>query len=275
MPEKLPIAAMAELQRDQAGLPQADAGIDAVVAANLDWLCAAQDRSLTDDGGVARHYSLLKGWGPSYPETTGYIIPTIIEMAQRLNRDDLHQRARRMLNWCVAIQFPDGGFMGGTIDATPRVPVTFNTGQILLGLVAGARVYGDAAYVEAMHKAAGWLQQTLDHDGCWRKHPTPFAAAGEKAYETHVSWGLFEAERLAPGRRYGESGLRQVDWAITKQLPNGWFDSNCLSDASKPLTHTIGYALRGVIEAHLLSGTVRSARRSSPNRRWPAAADRR
>ncbi len=254
LPERLPSAALAEQRRDMADPPASDPGIDAVVAANLDWLCAAQDHSASQDGGVARDFSLIKGWATSYPETTGYIIPTIIEAAERIGREDLHQRARRMLDWSVAIQFPEGGFMGGKIDAMPRVPVTFNTGQILLGLAAGAKAYGDAPYVEAMHKAARWLQQTLDDDGCWRKHPTPFAKPGEKAYETHVSWGLFEAERVAPGHGYGAAGLRQVDWALSKQLPNGWFDSNCLSDTTRPLTHTIGYVLRGVVEGQLLSG---------------------
>jgi hypothetical protein len=252
-PEQLTPAAAAEQQLDRKGLPAEDPGIDAVVAAGIDWLCAAQDHSASRDGGVARDYSLQTGWATSYPETTGYIIPTIIEAAQRDQRDDLHQRARRMLDWCVAIQFPEGGFMGGKIDATPRVPVTFNTGQILLGLAAGAKTYDDARYLDAMHRAARWLQETQDTDGCWRKHPTPFANPGEKAYETHVSWGLFEAERVASGHGYGAAGLRQVDWALTQQQPNGWFASNCLSDAERPLTHTIGYVLRGVVEAYLLS----------------------
>lgn len=252
-PEQLTPAATLERQNDRRGLPAEEPSIDAVVAAGLDWICVAQDHSASRDGGVARDYSLIKGWATSYPETTGYIIPTVIEAAQREQRDDLHQRARRMLDWCVAIQFPEGGFMGGKIDASPRVPVTFNTGQILLGLAAGAQAYGDARYLAAMHRAASWLQQTQDDDGCWRKHPTPFANPGEKAYETHVSWGLFEAERVAPGHGYGDSGLKQVDWALTKQLPNGWFSSNCLTDADRPLTHTIGYVLRGVVEAYRLS----------------------
>jgi hypothetical protein len=41
-----------------------------------------------------------------------------------------------------------------------------------------------------------------------------------------------------------------VHWALTKQAANGWFADCCLSNAEKPLTHTLGYALRGVIEAH-------------------------
>ncbi|WP_342115990.1 hypothetical protein [Pseudoduganella sp. OTU4001] len=249
----LPLGARAELEADLRGLPAHDPGSQAVIDACTDWLAAAQDHSASHDGGVARDFSLVKGWATSYPETTGYIVPTIIELARRNNSEALHQRARRMLDWFVAIQFPEGGFQGGRVDSTPRVPVTFNTGQILLGLAAGAKEYGDARHLEAMHRAAAWLRDSLDEDGCWRKHPTPFAKPGEKAYETHVAWGLFEAERVAPGHGYGEAGLRQVAWALTKQQANGWFASNCLNDADQPLSHTIGYVLRGVLEGYLLS----------------------
>ena len=245
----LPAAARMERLSDRRGLPAVDPGPHAVVKACTAWLCAAQDHSSSNDGGVARDYNLLTGWSSSYPETTGYIIPTIIALAQRTGDAALHGRARRMLDWCVAIQFPQGGFQGGKIDSLPRVPVTFNTGQILLGLAAGVQAYG-AAYQDAMQRAAKWLRDSQDADGCWRRHPTPFAGPGDKAYETHVAWGLFEADRIAPGHGYGAAGLRQVDWALSKQRPNGWFASNCLDDPALPLSHTIGYALRGVIEAH-------------------------
>jgi hypothetical protein len=62
-----------------------------------------------------------------------------------------------------------------------------------------------------------------------------------------------EAERVAPGRGYGEAALRNVRWAITRQRPNGWFESNCLANEAQPLTHTIGYVLRGVLEAYRFS----------------------
>src|SRR3954470_16169285 len=132
--QRLPAAAKAAVRRDREGLGAvADPGIEATVTAALDWLGQAQDHSATRDGGVARHYSLVTGWAASYPETTGYIVPTLIEQARLRNDSDLRERARRMLDWLVSIQFPDGGFQGGMVGQTPRVPVTFNTGQILLG----------------------------------------------------------------------------------------------------------------------------------------------
>lgn len=252
---RLTRAARNELKSDRHGLPFKDPGPSAVISACLDWLVRAQDHSASHDGGVARDYSLLKGWATSYPETTGYIVPTLLEYAMAHDRDDLRQRARRMLDWLASIQFSNGGIQGGKIDAPVRVPVTFNTGQVLLGFCAGARAFGN--YTDQMRAAADFLRDSLDADGCWRKFPTPFAKAGDKAYETHVAWGLFEAERLAPGHGYGIAGLRQVDWALGRQTQNGWVADCCLNKPSEPLTHTLGYYLRGVIEAHRLSGEPR------------------
>jgi hypothetical protein len=249
----LPAAARDERARERADATGPDPGIPAAVDACLAWLGRAQDRSATADGGVARHFSLLTGWADSYPETTGYIIPTLLHCAETMDRPALAERARRMLDWCLAIQMPDGGFQGGTVRALPKVSVTFNTGQILLGLAAGA-ARDPARYAQAMHRAAVFLRDSQDADGAWRRHPTPFAKPGEKAYETHVSWGLFEAERVAPGHGYGEAGLRQVRWAIGKQAGNGWIADCCLEEPAAPLTHTLGYWLRGVVEAWRLSG---------------------
>lgn len=249
----LPRAAKMMKARDLEGLPSSQPACAETIAAGLQWLKRAQDLSPSQDGGFARDFSLVTGWAASYPETSGYIVPTLIAEADIGHDPDLRIRARRCLDWLVAIQFPEGGFQGGRIDQAPRVPVTFNTGQILLGLAAGAAKLDRAKYLEPMRRAAIWLRDSQDADGCWRKHPTPFSGPGEKAYETHVSWGLFEAARVAPNEGFGEAGLKQVRWALTQQRANGWFDANCLEEPEAPLTHTIGYVLRGIVEAHLWS----------------------
>ena len=260
----LPAAAREEQRRDAAGLAAEDPGTDRVLPALMHWLARAQDFSASNDGGVARDFSLIKGWASSYPETTGYIIPTMLEWARRTGEPIWRERALRMADWLVSIQFPEGGFQGGKIDSTPVVPVTFNTGQILLGLAAAEAETG--RYREAMTRAADWLTRTQDADGCWRRHASPFADAADKQYDTHVAWGLFEAARLDASRGWGEAGLRNVRWALAGQTANGFFPSCCLSNTEQPLTHTLGYALRGVIEAwryrpadDLLAGAERTA----------------
>jgi hypothetical protein len=63
-----------------------------------------------------------------------------------------------------------------------------------------------------------------------------------------------EAARMDPERGYGEAAMRNVRWALTKQRPNGSFADCCLTDPERPLTHTIGYVLRGVLEGYRFSG---------------------
>lgn len=247
----LPDRARAQLESDRNELPPVDPGPSRIVTECVRWLCRAQDSSPTSDGGVARHYSLIKGWAPSYPETTGYIVPTILSYAARSDDRGVLERARRMIDWLVSIQLDDGGFQGGVIGAVPVKAVTFNTGQILLGLAAAhARFH---SYLLPMQRAADWLCATQDPDGCWRRFGSPFTTSGDKVYDTHVAWGLLEAARVTGNQQYADAALANVRWALTRQRPNGWFCDCCLNDPDRPLTHTIGYALRGVIEAYLFS----------------------
>ena len=249
----LPLAAKLEDLKDRGGLPTSDPGIDEAIEAATVWLARAQDQSPTKDGGVAHSFSLVDGWASSYPETTGYIVPTLLALADLTGDEGLRQRARRMLDWLLAIQLEDGSFQGGRVDADVVVPVTFNTGQILLGLAEGAKAFGEP-YRDGMQRAADWLVATQDEDGCWRKHPTPFAEPGEKAYETHVAWGLYEAARVDSARGYQQAADANVAWALSHQRANGWFDKCCLTDPTRPLTHTLGYVLRGLVEAHRFNG---------------------
>src|SRR5262245_6481333 len=79
----LPGDAKVAHRADAAGLPSQDPGLGLAIDRAVEWLCRAQDSSTSKDGGVARHFSLISGWGPSYPETTGYIAPTLLDCARR------------------------------------------------------------------------------------------------------------------------------------------------------------------------------------------------
>lgn len=247
---RMPVEARQEIRRDRKP-PGTDPGPERFIESALAWLARAQDNSATRDGGFARHWSWLDGWGPSYPETTGYIIPTLLEQA-RLRRDDnLRERAGRALDWLVSIQMSDGAFPGGVIGAQPVARTTFNTGQILLGLAAGVREFG-SRFEDPTHRAARWLVSVQDELGAWSRYCSPFALPGPKAYDTHIAWGLAEAARISGEKSYENAVRRNLEWAAALQRRNGWFDRCCLSDFSRPLTHTIGYALRGFCEGYKL-----------------------
>src|ERR1700682_3901683 len=103
------------------------------------WLLDAQRA----DGGIAAYYSLLKGYSESYPEVTGYIIPTLFDYSQsdysHSTRDETASvAAGRAIEWLLSEQMPSGAFPAG-LHGTGAQPSVFNTGQILHGLVRAWR----------------------------------------------------------------------------------------------------------------------------------------
>src|SRR5947208_12912285 len=101
--------------------------------ATMGWLCRAQDRG--GGGGVSAGYSLLRGWLPPYPETTGYIIPTFFDYAHRTANAEFYARAVRMADWELQVQLPSGAIQAGFYrgNGSKRPPAVFNTGQVVLG----------------------------------------------------------------------------------------------------------------------------------------------
>lgn len=212
-----------------------------------DWLARAQDA--TPDDGVAAHYDTRKkSWAASYPETTGYIIPTLYRYAELTGKNEFHNRATRMAVWECEIQLQDGGVRAGTMDAPQIVPTIFNTGQVLFGWVSAYEQTGDARFAEALERASNWLVAAQDEDGAWRRFGSPFSHAELNTYNTRVAYGLALAAKTLDDTRFADAARANVDWALTQAQPNGWFANNDLEHNDRPLTHTIAYATRGVME---------------------------
>ena len=242
--------AIRERWREQAGIYHEFADRVHLEAA-VTWLRSAQDAA---GGGIARGYSLswhpyfrARGWEPAYPETTGYIIPTLYQLADHLGRPDLADRAQLAARWEIAVQLQSGAVRGGSIGE-PVSPAVFNTGQVILGWLAALERTGDSAFAGAVVRAGRFLVDALGDDGLWRKGHSQFAVAGAALYNARTAWALAEA-----GTRLGEptfvAAARQHLSAVARlQHPSGWFPECCLVDHKRPLLHTLAYAVRGLLE---------------------------
>lgn len=225
------------------------------LAATIDWLCRAQDvrNGKSDAGGVSAGWSFEDGWLPSYPETTGYIIETMLAAADVLQRPELVERAQRMIDWELSIQLPDGAFPGHFGEPGSR-PVIFNTGQIMHGMVAGYTQLGRVECLSAAVRAGHWLADQQDDDGCWRRfehHDTPHV------YNTRGTWALLATGLIADELRLVQAARKNLDWALTQQTTSGWFATNAFVPWKSPFTHTIAYAIRGFLESGVLLGEPR------------------
>ena len=227
-------------------VPDARVGLQAAA----EWLSRAQDAS--GCGGVSAHYDAAKKqWAGAYPETTGYIIPTFIRYAGFSGNNEYRERALRMAAWESDIQLPGGGVRAGTMDATQIVPTIFNTGQVLFGWLSAWQQTQDARFRDSAVRAADWLVAAQDPDGAWRRYASPFAAHTVNTYNTRVAFALAKAGHMLRVPRYLDAAERNVQWALTQMHPNGWLENNDLEDNDRPLTHTIAYATRGILEVGL------------------------
>lgn len=225
--------------------------------ATMRWLAHAQD--VGNDDGVARMYHVRNGWGSSYPETTGYIIPTCFAFADFSANSDFHDRAVRMAQWESDVQMESGAVQGGVIADEPT-PAIFNTGQVLFGWLEAYRRTNNDVFRASAARAANFLATQMDRDGAWRKNLSAFTSTSIETYAYNVrsAWALMLAESLDGGERYRAAGLRNVEFTLGLCQENGWIANNCLGRQEQPLLHTIAYAYQGLLECAVLGADDRA-----------------
>lgn len=210
----------------------------------VEWLQRAQDSGTNH--GVSYGVDFGGPFLESYPETTGYIIPTFLKLADYYNDDAFLRRAVDMGRWECAVQMECGAVMGGLLNAQPT-PAVFNTGMVLLGWSALYERLADAAILDSLRRAAGWLVSVQEPSGEWRKGNSQFANPQTTVYNVKAGWGLCEAGRVARLPEAIDAAVRSAEFCMSKQLANGWYRDCCLIDAERPLLHTIAYAMQGLI----------------------------
>jgi folate-dependent phosphoribosylglycinamide formyltransferase PurN len=210
------------------------------------WLAAAQDSQ--SDGGIAGRYRLGRGWTSSYPETTGYIVPTLLALSRALPQAGFRKRAERAVQFLLSVQLPEGGFPGLEIADNRTAPSPFNTGQILHGLTAWHRETGDEEVRIAAGRAVHWLLGLQDPDGAFRRYAYEDRVSTYSAYLACrlAEWGDYAADRAALA-----AAGRHLDWILAHRRSNDWialagFDE-VQHHADEAFTHTIAYTLAGIL----------------------------
>jgi hypothetical protein len=217
--------------------------------AAADWLRRAQDAS--GDGGFCGRFHLGQGWSSSYPETTGYIIPTFLALADRSGDEDYLRRARAAAAFLLSVQLPEGGFPGLEIADNRSEPSPFNTAQVVHGLVEWHKRTQDDGVRLALERAGEWLVSIQDADGAWRQY---FYENTASTYSAHLSCWLVDLGNHLGREDFLAAGRRHMEWVFRHyDERTGWFDLCGFTaedhQARRAFTHTIAYTLWGVLHA--------------------------
>jgi len=227
--------------------------------ATLDWLLRAQDA--TGSAGFAVGYSFAHGWLPAYPETTGYIIPTLWDAFALRGDERFRQSAIAAADWEIAIQLPCGATRAG-YEGDPDgfwgkelVPAAFNTGQVMQGWNRTFVETGDSKYLEAARRAADFLVDCVDDRGVFVKGLSPGPTSRTRSYYARAVYGLAWTGALTGDQRYIDVSRRHLEWVLDQQRSNGWVSYASFvaqDDGGEALTHPLAYVAEGLLECGLV-----------------------
>jgi len=232
-----------EILKDSLNIKNEVHGNSRHINAAVNWVLAAQKAN--DDDGVAALYSLCDGWHASYSETTGYIIPTMLNYYRKTKDINIKKSAIRMAEWELKKQMPDGAFPGAVAN-NKEFPIVFNTGQVIFGVIRAFQETKDIKYKKSAISAADWLVTVQNKYGFWDK----FDYLNQThVYNTRTAWALLKAYDSTKKAAYLKAAAKNIDWALTQQLNNGWFMKSAFHEKQEPLLHTIAYTIQGILEA--------------------------
>lgn len=209
--------------------------------AALDWL--RRSIEVTGGQGSSHSWSPLLGWAKAYPETTGYLIETLLDYADLKQDESLRVLARQCADWLLSIQLPEGAFAG--LLAGNREPSVFNTTQILFGLSRVSPTPSDA-----LSRAVGWLMSVLDSDHAWRRHA--YVPGFTPTYYTRAVWGVLEANKILKDKAVEEAMRQALYFYAGRLLPDGGIRDAGFWPGKPAFTHTLAYALEGFLECAVL-----------------------
>jgi ubiquinone/menaquinone biosynthesis C-methylase UbiE len=211
-----------------------------------EWFLAAQEPA----GGYAASFSFVTGLRHGYIETTGYIIPTMLDLAAALGDERFRASALRAGEWLLSVQQADGSFT----DIDDYKPQVFDTGQVMLGLNRLARDTQDARYLTATRRAAAWLTQVQDADGSWTS--AGYHRGDACVYLSRVAAAMIESALLTGETHHRAAGEQFLRWAASRQQANGFFLNCELIPGADPVLHTLVYVLEGFLMAYQHTGAV-------------------
>jgi hypothetical protein len=199
-------------------------------------------------GGSCAHWTPGLGWSRPYPETTGYAIPTMIELDSVVAGFDHALLARRAGEWLLSIQNADGSWNGGLHPARRGARASaFNTGQILKGMIALHRHTGEKRWIEAAARGARWLALGVGADGTWSHND--YRSPETPSYYTHVAWPMLEVVAVTGDGFVKDAAVRCLRAIVARRRHNGVVRGWGFTPDEPAFTHTIAYTLRGLLES--------------------------
>jgi uncharacterized protein YyaL (SSP411 family) len=213
----------------------------------IDWI---EQSVIHGKGGSSSHYDLLRGdWTEPFPETTGYLIPTLYDYAHFSGNNRYIELATGLADWLIKVQLPNGGCIQGNYNPkdNKQAAIIFNTGQNIFGFARAYKETGKLGYLERAKRAGDLIINSVDENKIWNKN---LHRGLKHTINSRTSWALLELYQIIPNPQYREVAIENLNWTIEQQTSNGWFRNGASRMHGLPNTHFLSYTCEGLIQSY-------------------------
>ncbi len=207
----------------------------------LNWI--EKSFKINNNQGSSAYRSIFSNWAPAYPETTGYLIPSLINASEILQEDKWFALAKKQIQYFKSIQLSNGAF---PVNKNQPTPLAFDTSQILLGLLLYYKKTGDSDCIAMIQSCYSWIISTISDKGIIERYN--LHNKFNPSYYTRIAWSILFYEK--------EFGLDHTNKSLNfyNHLKSFFNEGDFISSAGfypdqSAYSHTVSYALRGLFES--------------------------
>lgn len=228
----------------------------------VDWVLSAQNAC--KNNGIPAQYRLYKGFDNPYPETSGYMITSLLAVYNYFRDETYKVSAVKVADWLVSRQL-DNGAMRCNIEHPTSIfdknsrgvgdskVFLFDCGAILEGLTNMWRQIPEDRYRLSAIRLGDYMISNQEGDGLWQKD-LYFPYFG--THQTRTMCALINAGKTFNKSEYIDSALRCLNKLKSNVKPNAYI-TNCHFTHRKnedfAFTHPLAYTIEGFFKAGIMA----------------------
>jgi len=91
-------------------------------------------------------------------------------------------------------------------------------------------------------------------NGQWLRGNSPLVNPATTVYNVKAAWGLAEMGAALGEPTFLDAAARNAEFALSRQIANGWFAECDFNDANRPVLHAIAYTMQGLVGIGEITG---------------------
>lgn len=215
---------------------------------NISWI--KMSFAANNNLGSSKYRNILGAWSESYPETTGYLVPTLLNAYSILKDPSLLTLAKNQISYFQSLVLSNGSFRQ---SPNSNEAFVFDTAQIMLGLIALNHTEENEATLKMLKDAYLFLLNALDENGTFMH--SNYVANYNPSYYARIVWPMLKCEEILNLSAHPKT-IKLYNYILHLKHTNYTFNDCSFDGGAYFYTHNLIYTYRGLWESSIILGDI-------------------